>query len=316
MGPLNPELVASEWPASWISSSSAMPKAPGVFYFRREVTLASVPAHYWVHVSADNRFVLHVNGEYAGEGPARGDLFHWRFETIDLARLLHPGRNLVAAVVWNFGDEAPVAQMSDRTGFLMQGDTQAESAVNTGKDWRVRREPGRGAMAHAGLHGYYAAGPAETMDGRVVDWKWDQGGDDAGWETPALIGRAATREAQNADNDWELMQDPLPPMEHRRVDAGVAVRAEGLPGVPSFPADPLTVPAHTHVTLLLDNRVLQTAYPELTVSGGREATIAMTYSEALYDAHGDKGNRNEIAGRHIEGITDRFIAGGGEGAGF
>jgi hypothetical protein len=67
------------------------------------------------------------------------------------------------------------------------------------------------------------------------------------------------------------------------------------------------------VVLLLDHRVLQTAYPELTVSGGRNATIAVTYSEALYDAHGDKGNRNEIAGRHIEGITDRFIAGGGEG---
>ncbi|HEX3987732.1 MAG TPA: alpha-L-rhamnosidase C-terminal domain-containing protein [Acidobacteriaceae bacterium] len=312
MGPLNPDLVATQWPAAWISSPSAVPRAPGVFYFRREVTLAAVPAHYWVHVSADNRFVLHVNGHYAGEGPARGDLFHWRFETIDLAPLLHPGANVLAAVVWNFGEEAPVAQMSNRTGFLMQGDTAAESAVNTGSDWRVRQEPGRGALAHAGLQGYYAAGPAETIDGRRVDWKWDQPGDDTGWETPALVGRAATREAQDADNNWELVQDPLPPMEHRLVDAGVPVRQEGLPSLPGFPAAPLTIPAHTHVVLLLDHRVLQTAYPELTVSGGRNATIAVTYSEALYDAHGDKGNRNQITGRHIAGITDRFFAGGGD----
>ncbi|MGC2496844.1 MAG: hypothetical protein WA374_03830, partial [Acidobacteriaceae bacterium] len=312
MGPLNPDLIASHWPASWIASPSAGAKAPGVFYFRRELTLASVPAHYWVHVSADNRFVLHVNGQYAGEGPARGDLFHWRFETIDLAPLLHSGANILAAVVWNFGEEAPVAQMSNRTGFLMQGDTQEEAAVNTGTDWRVRQEPGRGALAHAGLAGYYAAGPAEAIDGRVVDWKWDQPGDDSGWETPALIGRAATREAQDADNNWELVQDPLPPMEHRLVDAGTPVRQEGLPSTPTFPAAPLTIPAHTHVVLLLDHRVLQTAYPELTLSGGRNAIIAMTYSEALYDAQGDKGNRNEIAGRHIQGITDRFIAGGGE----
>ncbi len=313
MGPLNPNLKAAAWPASWIASPSALPKAPGVFYFRRELTLASMPAHYWIHVSADNRFVLHVNGQYAGEGPARGDLFHWRFETIDLAPLLHTGENVVAAVVWNFGEEAPVAQMSNRTGFLMQSDSPEEGAVNTGTAWRVRQEPGRGALTHAGLHGYYAAGPAETIDGRVVDWKWDQSEDDTGWETPALIGRAATREAQDADNNWELMQDPLPAMEHRLVDAGTPVRVEGLPSLPSFPGAPLTIPAHAHVVLLLDHRVLQTAYPELTVSGGRDATIAVTYSEALYDARGDKGNRNEIAGRHIEGITDRFIAGGGDG---
>ncbi len=312
MGPLNPELVAAKWPASWIASPSAGAKAPGVFEFRHEVTLASVPAHYWVHVSADNRFILHVNGRYAGEGPARGDLFHWRFETIDLAPLLHAGTNVVAALVWNFGELAPVAQMTNRTGFLMQGDTQDESAVNSGKDWQVRQEPGRAALGHEGAHGYYAAGPGETVDGRLLDWKWDQPSDDTGWETPALIGRAATREAQDADNNWELMQDPLPPMEHRQVDAGAPVRQEGLAEVPNFPAAPLTIPAHAHVVLLLDHRVLETAYPELTVSGGRDATIAVTYSEALYDAHGNKGNRNEIAGRHIEGITDRFIAGGGD----
>jgi len=316
MGPLNPDLVAAQWPASWIASPSAPAKAPGVFYFRRELTLASVPAHYWVHVSADNRFILHVNGQYAGEGPARGDLFHWRFETLDLAPLLHSGTNVLAAVVWNFGEEAPVAQMSNRTGFLMQGDTAAESEVNTGTGWRVREEPGRGALAHAGLGGYYAAGPAETVDGRKVDWNWDQPGDDSGWETPAVVGHAATREAQDADNNWELVQDSLPPMEHRLVDAGTPVRQEGLPSLPAFPASPLAIPAHSHVVLLLDHRVEQTAYPELTVSGGLDATIAVTYSEALYDAHGDKGNRNQIAGRHIEGITDKFVAGGGENRSF
>ena len=121
--PLNPDLVASKWAATWIASPSAPAKSPGVFYFRKEITLSSVPEHFWVHVSADNRFVLHVNGQYAGEGPARGDLFHWRFETLDLAPLLHAGTNVLAAVVWNFGEVAPVAQMSNRTGFLMQGDT-------------------------------------------------------------------------------------------------------------------------------------------------------------------------------------------------
>ncbi len=282
-----------------------------MFYFRREIALASVPAHFWIHVSADNRFLLHVNGRHAAEGPARGDLFHWRFETVDIAPFLRPGRNILAAVVWNFGELAPVAQMSNRTGFLMQGDTEAEASVNTGKDWEVRQEPGRAPLGREGVRGYYAAGPAEKIDGRVLDWSWDQPqADSSAWETPRLLGHAATREAQDAPNRWELVQDALPPMEHRLVDAGVVVRAEGIEASAGSSAAPLEVPANSHVTLLLDHRTLQTAYPELTISGGRDADIRVTYAEALYDSQGKKGNRNEITGRHIEGITDQFISGG------
>jgi alpha-L-rhamnosidase len=311
--PLNPALIAGRWPAFWIASANVPGGDPGVFYFRREITLPFVPAHFWVHVSADNRFLLHVNGKYAAEGPARGDLFHWRFETVDLAPLLQPGQNVVAAIVWNFGELAPVAQMSYRTGFLMQGDTQAEAQVNTGKNWQVRRETGRTALGHDGVRGYYAAGPAEKIDGRLLNWSWDQSGaDSSGWEAPRLLGPAATREAQDAPSHWELVQDSLPPMEHRLADAGVPVRVEGMPSLPAFPAAPLEVPANSHVTLLLDHRTLQTAYPELTMSGGRDAEVRLIYSEALYDAQGKKGNRNEIAGRHIEGITDQLTSGGGD----
>lgn len=309
--PLNPALVASGWPASWIASPTVPARAPGVFYFRRELTLATVPEHYWVHVSADNRYILHVNGKYVAEGPARGDLFHWRFETVDLAPFLQSGNNIVAAVVWNFGDLSPVAQMSDRTGFLLQGDTQAEAAVNTGRDWKVRTEPGRSALNHEAGQGYYGAGPAEEIDGRLLDSTWDQPTTDSSdWKTPRLLGHAATREAEDASNNWELVPDLLPPMEHRLVDAGTTVRVDGLGSIPAFPAAPVTIPANSHVTLLLDHRVLQTAYPELTVSGGRDAQIKVTYAEALYDSQGNKGNRNEIAGRHIEGLTDQFISGG------
>src|SRR4051794_32525672 len=315
--PLNPALMAAQWRASWIASASAPGGVPGVFYFRREISIPSVPAHFWVHVTADNRFLLHVNGKYAAEGPARGDLFHWRFETVDLAPLLQPGRNVLAAVVWNFGELAPVAQISNRTGFLMQGDSEAEASINTGKDWQIRQENGRAALGHEGAGGYYAAGPAEKVDGRLLDWSWDQPrAESSGWEVARMLGRAATREAQDAPTHWELVQDPLPPMEHRLVDAGVPVRAEGIAPPPSFPAAPLEVAANSHVTLLLDHRTLQTAYPELTISGGRNAEIRVTYSEALYDAQGKKGNRNEIAGRRIEGISDQFISGGQSSAEF
>lgn len=311
--PLNPSLVASEWPAEWIACPDAPRKDAGVFYFRKELNLAAVPAHYWVHVSADNQFLLHVNGKFAGEGPARGDLFHWRFETIDLAPLLQPGKNILAAIVWNFGTKAPIAQMSSRTGFLLQGDTAAEQAANTGPSWRVEQQPGWGSVSVEKFVGYFGAGFGERIDGRLLNWNWDMpdAAGSGGWRKPEIIGHAATRGALLLETNWESVPDPLPPMEHRLVAAGKPVRVEGLPALPAFPAQPLTISANTHVTLLLDNGVLETAYPVLVVSGGRDANIRLTYAEALYDAHGQKGNRNQIAGHHIQGLFDEFISGGG-----
>ncbi len=101
--------------------------SPAVLHFRRTLTLAAVPAAYPVRVSADNRFVLYVNGRRAGDGPARGDLAHWRYERFDLAPLLQPGENLITATVWNFGIYAPIAQISDRTAFLLESEATGDS---------------------------------------------------------------------------------------------------------------------------------------------------------------------------------------------
>ena len=60
--------------------------------------------------------MLFVNGKRVGDGPARGDLTHWRYERFDLARFLQPGKNLITATVWNFGIYAPIAQMTDPNG--------------------------------------------------------------------------------------------------------------------------------------------------------------------------------------------------------
>ena len=55
-------------------------------------------------------------------GPARGDLYNWYFETVDIAAYLQAGDNTLAALVWNMGVYAPVAQVSNQTAFVLQGD--------------------------------------------------------------------------------------------------------------------------------------------------------------------------------------------------
>jgi len=70
------------------------------------------------------------------------------------------------------------------------------------------------------------------------------------------------------------------------------------------------IPANQKLTILIDQGILTTAYPELTVSGGKSSQIKLIYSEALFDSEGDKGNRNEIEGKQIKGYADIFLPDG------
>jgi len=129
--PSEGDLVSQAWKASWITHPDGPRREFGVFHFRKTFALDTVPQHFVIHVTGDNRYELFVNGERVLAGPARGDLNNWRYETLDIAPHLAAGRNLLAAVVWNFADLAPVAQVTNETGFIIQGDGAAEQVVNT-----------------------------------------------------------------------------------------------------------------------------------------------------------------------------------------
>ena len=73
----------------------------------------------------------------------------------------------------------------------------------------------------------------------------------------------------------------------------------------------LTIQANDSIIVLLDQGSLTTAFPELLVSGGKGASITLTYAEALYDSKGNKGNRNDIKGKTIKGNADVYRPDGG-----
>jgi len=130
------------WAAQWITAPAWLSATSVVLRFRKVVELERAVAHFVVNVSADNQFILYVNGKEAGRGPSRADQGHWRYETYDIAALLHTGRNTLAATVWHFGTRAAIAQMSERTGFLLRGMGDRERAADTNTTWEVEEEKG------------------------------------------------------------------------------------------------------------------------------------------------------------------------------
>ena len=302
------------WRAQWITTSSGSQRDATFLHFRKAIDLPQAPQRFMVNVSADSRFILFVNQREVGRGPARGDLEHWRYATYDLGPFLRSGHNEIAATVWSYGTTT-VGQISDRTAFVLRGESDAENIIDTNNTWEVAEENGIQVLATPPdlQRTYFVAEPAMRIDGTELDWSWDDASSSRGkWEKAAPIGNAGLRGAVLQNNNWQLVPDTLPEMVMEPTPAGKIVRATGIQPVAGFSENGIQIPENATVSLLVDESHLTTAYPELTVSGGANSTIRLTYAEALVDEKGQKGNRNEIEGKHIVGVYDEFLCDGGQ----
>ncbi|HVI45769.1 MAG TPA: alpha-L-rhamnosidase C-terminal domain-containing protein [Chitinophaga sp.] len=314
-GPVDKRLLTGSWPASWITCPQAEQRGYGVYHFRKTIELAKVPASFNVHLSADNRYRLFVNGRAVCSGPARGDLYNWNFETVDLAPYLHTGPNIIAALVWNMGEHAPVAQVSNQTGWLMQGDTEAEYMVNTNSSWKVYNDKAYTPCSldnGARLHSYMVIGPGDQVRGNAYPWNWEQADyNDSQW-LPARGVTHPVPAGYGSDNLWTLTPRTIPLMEEVPESISIIRRTRGIDADTQWLSGrrSLEVPAHSTASILLDQAHNTVAYPQLTVSKGNGSSIRLTYAEALL-RNGQKGNRDEADGREIVGNYDIFEPDGG-----
>ena len=315
-----PELsgATNSWTASWIAPPNAPENEYGIYHFRKQMDLQSVPSSFIVHVSADNRYKLFVNGQLVSLGPARADVAHWNYETVDLAPYLEAGKNTLAAVVWNFGEHRAMPQHSWRTGFILQGKGPQERIADTNSSWKVIRNEAY-APIKTELYTYYVAGPGERIDydRYVKDWK-NANFNDRNWEEASVIAPAYNQEDTEG---WQLTPSSLPPMELSPQRLAEVRKATGV----EVPSDflkkevPLLIPANTRATLILDQGHLTTAFPVLTFSGGKGASVKISYAESLFEEmpgkdnpNALKGNRNEVEGKYFFGISDELLPDGGQ----
>jgi len=279
----------AEDPSGWITHADVGTRTPIVLQFRRELQMDRAPASLPVTVTADNRFILFVNGSRVASGPSTGTVTSWRYATVDLAPHLRKGENVITATVWNFGDVAPAFQQIVATGFRLIGDPVSTSRPG----WRVRIDKGHSALnAKEQISWqYYVASAPEFIDARQAMSDWQDA-------VPAPAAAART-----------LIADPLPGQLFVSAGAGRVVRSS-LEGGHKFPAEPVVIPANTTAKLLILRDAMISAYPELEMQGGKDAVIKLQYGEALYDAAGRKDDRNLIGDRQLRGFHDTFIADG------
>lgn len=135
----NAPTKCKKWFASWCTPPDSTRTGREVLLFRRTFQLSEKPGSFVINVSADNRFRLFVNGVSVAVGPARGDLEHWRYDTLDIGGHLKKGKNSIAAIVWNYASQAPIAQITFESGFVLDGATKAEEFVATPAGWKAKK---------------------------------------------------------------------------------------------------------------------------------------------------------------------------------
>ncbi len=319
---ISKEILAKRWDGYWICPYGASAHNYGVYYFRKKVSLDKKPSSFIIHVSADNRYKLYVNDSLVSLGPASADLFHWNYETVDIAKFLRVGDNVLASVVWNYGDYKPEHQVSFRTGFILQGDGNEEKIVNTNNSWKSMVDSSYSPLQPDLIYCYYVAGPGERIDLNKYPEGWRRiDYDDSRWGNSIAIVSGLPKGVLQSDLSWMLIPRSIPQVELQKERLQRVRLTSGIDVPSGFPESKtsFTVPANSSVKILLDNGVLTNAYPVLQFSGGKEADIKIGYAESLYikedngknwKAQQQKGNRNEVKGKRFVGVKDELIANG------
>ncbi|MCX7819908.1 MAG: alpha-L-rhamnosidase [Kiritimatiellae bacterium] len=297
-------------------------RGPVFLRFRREFIGREAPLR--IHVSADERFELFLDGIRIARGPDRSTVDAWTFKTYEIH--IGPGPHRLDALCWSLGPLSPIAQLTWRGGFILKADDPYDAELTTGKAaWQVEQLEGLRVEPPA-MREIFGVGGELTAEGCGPQWK-------QGAAVPAVVVREPVRNAPYGiwTAGWRLRPSTLPDMLDRRVQTGriVAIARTGdVQRVWSAEdgrdaelgawqkliegRSELTVPPRTDLQVLWDLDDYYCAHPVLEVAGGKDAEIRWSWAESLYLPGGRaKGHRDEFSGKVFRGMTDTFRPDGG-----
>jgi hypothetical protein len=301
------------WLGKWIWTPGEPSPGNSYTHFRKGFELASVPREPKVHITADSRYILWVNGTFVGRGPARSDRRWLYYDTWDLAPHLKKGRNVVAALVHHYG-ESTFQYMKGRGGLIADlTGFPARTLAKTDTTWRALRSA---AWATGQPRMSLQLGFNEVYDARKELSGWQKPEfDDGAWPAAVEIGPAGMEPWPN------LVPRDIPAMREQpvgaikvlevtevtpagEVEAGrhiSQVMASGVRGpvrrvevksaeklIGNGPGGAIVRTApEADVSFLIDFGREVTGYPRFRVKGARGGEIIdMGYGEVLQDQAG------------------------------
>lgn len=283
-----------------------------------------------IHVSADERYHLYVDGQLEGRGPERGSDRAWFYETYDLE--LSAGGHTLVAIVWRLGQIGPQAQIALAPGFLLEAEGPFRDMLSTrSAAWETKQVNGVtfSLPKFSSINPAWFVEPIQTTDGGAYPWGLEKGEGD-GWEASILrhedilapfglqavhVLYPSTLPAQLAVQRFggrvrHVSEGTWSDVEKVPVVAGASLKTEEatwqalIDGVA-----PLVVPPHTCRQVIIDLDDYVCAYPQIELSDGKGSQVTIGWAEALYLDHARhrKGHRDEIQGRTFVALCRDII---------
>ncbi|KAJ5167495.1 uncharacterized protein N7482_006276 [Penicillium canariense] len=129
--------MASSWTktAQWIWTPKYREEdnQPGrYFLFRKSFqwTALAGQGEVPIHVSADSRYRLFVNGQRASFGPCKSYAERWHYETVDILPFMKEGENVISARVLRYSSVEAGSSSIVRTelpGLVVHSETEVSS---------------------------------------------------------------------------------------------------------------------------------------------------------------------------------------------
>ncbi len=242
--PQRPECEANLRPrypiesAAWIWHPACEAGATAVLQFVNRFRVDAAEETV-LHVSADERYALFLDGVLISRGPDRCDVAHWSFSSYRLC--LDPGEHVLEATVWSIGEAAPKVQLSHRGGFILAAEGALGAQFDTGRgDWQVADRTAAWTFENRPDElAAFLVGAHQTIHGD----RWFAPG---AWVAPGVVlGPLVRAEWYTVRAGWKLRPSPLPDQVCREQRPGriVAVIPGGLDAETPLPAASLAYPA-------------------------------------------------------------------------
>ena len=164
--PLNEVCDDAIFSAAKFSWAKDLPPGRNQFVSFERRFVCSATTQATLHLFADTRYRLFVNGEFVAYGPGRFVTAHPEYDTHDLTPRLRAGENLLRVEVNYYGCSSFQTMPDGMPGFIAAGGT-ADGRVDfaTPGDWRARIHQAWDANAP---HFSFAQNPVEICDTRVL----------------------------------------------------------------------------------------------------------------------------------------------------
>ena len=256
--------------------------------FRKNFTLGGPPNTVTLHIFADSRYLLWVNGRYLLRGPCRFNPKRPEYDSVDLQPFVQTGTNVLVALVHDYAGAINGRIMRHAPGLTARLDVAGKEMLRTDASWRCSRNTEYRPSPEA-----WSSIP-DVMDGRLSPGDWTGAAfEDSQWEHATPVDGSA----------WGTLQPrgiPLP-------------RETELSGMKLLPSDqpltnalPLELPAGKEVIVDLGRMAMAYAVVDLEAEEG--SVLQMEY--ALRYVNGKPGETYGVGTTYTARRgRQRFIAG-------